>query len=289
MRPLPALENDTLSGFAREGIKFASFNPQTDEQRDWHWKRFESVRAGFYGRMARRFSKALNDQLDVVIENVRASRSPKDAPRAATAAFRYMDPIYEQAVREVYIQVTGTFADLTLESFPKQARVLQSTKQNEDEWADAANNYVTQNGATLIVEPNGVTRDIIISASRSAASEGVRQGWGIPKIAEEIRLRSQNAVSMQRATVIARTEVIRASNLGAMTAARSTGLGLKKEWIATADDRVRETHAIADQQIVGMNEYFVVGGYPARFPADAMLPGKESIQCRCTVAFIPIT
>ena len=282
------LRYKTLAGFANQNVKFVSFNPRTDEQRVQHWKSFERVRSGFYGRMTTRIRDALLDQRGIVMENVNGVRRPGDIPLAVRAGLKKIRPPYEQAIRELYVQVVSTFADLTEESFPKAYSFVGHSKA-DTVWDDAANGYVTQEGGTLIVEPNATMKRIMEEATRAAVRQGLEEGWGIPRIAEQIRVLSNNAVSEHRAVVIARTETIRASNFGAMEAGRRSGLSLNKEWIATADDRVRETHDAAHSQVVRMNEKFVVGGYPCRFPADAMLPAHESIQCRCTVAFIPIT
>jgi uncharacterized protein with gpF-like domain len=198
-----------------------------------------------------------------------------------------MTPILGDAVRSLYSQVVPTFAELTVDAFPKGMYGPLWMKQDDDTWQNAATSYVRQNGGTLISAPDAHTQKILTTAAREATEMGLSLGWGIPQIADEIRARSQVAISQARANRIARTEVIRASNLGAMTGARSTGLLLDKEWIATADDRTRDTHSAADQQIVHMEENFIVGGWPAMFPAAASLPAEESVNCRCTVAFIP--
>jgi len=36
-----------------------------------------------------------------------------------------------------------------------------------------------------------------------------------------------------------------------------------------------------------MDELFSVGGFEARYPGDPDLPPDQSIQCRCTQAYIP--
>lgn len=62
---------------------------------------------------------------------------------------------------------------------------------------------------------------------------------------------------------------------------------IEKEWIATDDDRVRDTHEELDgQRVVGLNTPFVSpSGARMLFPHDASLgaPPGELINCRCSV------
>lgn len=68
-----------------------------------------------------------------------------------------------------------------------------------------------------------------------------------------------------------------------MDHAAKRGIEFKKEWIATIDDRTRESHAGMDGQVVGANDYFVSplgnkGLAPGMFGV-----GSEDINCRCDV------
>jgi hypothetical protein len=59
---------------------------------------------------------------------------------------------------------------------------------------------------------------------------------------------------------------------------------IKKRWSAILDSHTRLTHSEADNQTVGINEKFTVGGYKADYPRDESLPIEETANCRC-VAF----
>lgn len=85
-----------------------------------------------------------------------------------------------------------------------------------------------------------------------------------------------------RAQLIARTEMIRASNAGSMGVYRQWAVRMK-EWLATMDERVRDSHAAANGQVVPMDEPFEVGGAALMYPGDPNGPLGETVQCRCTV------
>jgi hypothetical protein len=86
---------------------------------------------------------------------------------------------------------------------------------------------------------------------------------------------------------IARTEIQGAMNGGTLAAARAaeeaSGERMYKRWLATTDERVRATHAVADGQMVRLSEPFTVGGFPVQHPADPFAPPQESINCRCSM------
>lgn len=119
-------------------------------------------------------------------------------------------------------------------------------------------------------------------------------GESIPLLSQRVdALLGDDQRWTNRATVVARTEVISANNAGARaSAAYNAGvLGIDeslvvKEWLATADGRTRETHLDADgQQVLGVDTPFVVGGYDLQEPGDLNGPAEEVIQCRCTALY----
>lgn len=90
-----------------------------------------------------------------------------------------------------------------------------------------------------------------------------------------------------RGMLIARTETTAAYNHAAEIAARieetATGELLDRVWLATGDERTRETHAAAHGQRVGADEAFDVGGHRMAYPGDPTGPVEEVANCRCTL------
>jgi uncharacterized protein with gpF-like domain len=56
-------------------------------------------------------------------------------------------------------------------------------------------------------------------------------------------------------------------------------------WIATDDDRTRDSHAdMDDQQVTGMDTPFISGdGCELLYPGDWTAPPEETCNCRCSV------
>lgn len=136
--------------------------------------------------------------------------------------------------------------------------------------------------------------DLLWGAARAQLLEGIALGESQPKLAQ--RVRDVIGVAEPRARTIARTESHGARNVSAMAmmqrfeSAYGVAPGImQKRWQATMDTRTRETHVLADAQTVGIDESYIVGGFPLAFPGDPTGPASEVINCRCAniVVFDP--
>ncbi len=87
---------------------------------------------------------------------------------------------------------------------------------------------------------------------------------------------------------IARTETTSASGLAAMKTAEASDLEMQKTWIATLDNRTRRDHFREDGQSVDLNQPFIMSsGASLQYPGDPKALPSETINCRCTIAFVP--
>lgn len=68
--------------------------------------------------------------------------------------------------------------------------------------------------------------------------------------------------------------------------AQKMGIVLKKQWLATHDNRTRDAHGSnkggADGQIVDVDKPFTVGGEKLMFPGDSSGSGWNIYNCRCS-------
>jgi hypothetical protein len=97
-----------------------------------------------------------------------------------------------------------------------------------------------------------------------------------------------------RAVTIARTETLRAANMGGRAAVTQRladpeleGMDVVRIWTATKDDKTRDSHRSMDgQEVTGMDTPFTLpDGTTIRFPQDPRAPAHESINCRCTIRY----
>ena len=118
----------------------------------------------------------------------------------------------------------------------------------------------------------------------ASVTSSILQGKSIPRMANDLQSRMQN-MSRTSAIRTARTAVTAAQNAGRLDtyrAAQDMGIKLKKQWLATLDNRTRHAHAMLDGQTVDVDKPFKVDGYELMYPGDSSAPGYLVYNCRCT-------
>lgn len=100
-------------------------------------------------------------------------------------------------------------------------------------------------------------------------------------------LETEYYLSQDRALDIAKTEANTIMNYSDYQEAINNG-ATKKLWLTEKDNKVRKTHKLVDNNIVGINDYFKVGGDMMRFPHDLSMNPKAQnvINCRCHIKYI---
>ena len=94
-----------------------------------------------------------------------------------------------------------------------------------------------------------------------------------------------------RSETIGRTEALRAVHSANDEAYRQAideghieAQELKRTWKIARDDRVRDSHVDAAEQVRGIDETFTVGGFQLRYPGDSSAPARETVLCRCALS-----
>jgi hypothetical protein len=123
---------------------------------------------------------------------------------------------------------------------------------------------------------------------RKIVENGLLNGDSIDQIASTIK--SDSSFGIKRSRTIARTESTKAVNMAtdqAYQTAATNGINIRKEWLSSRDDKVRDTHAELDGQTVGVNEDFIVKSTGATAPSPAAFgEAAEDINCRCTIVAV---
>lgn len=123
--------------------------------------------------------------------------------------------------------------------------------------------------------------DVLWEIARAQLVEGFMKGESIAKLRD--RLRAVPGLAAGRASAVARTEIVSASNAGSIGMVQLMGMQGFKVWQATEDARTRLTHSHppigADGQRVRLSEWFQVGGARLFFPGDPSGPPEEIINC----------
>lgn len=178
-------------------------------------------------------------------------------------------------------EVEETLIPLLLDTFASGA---QNTSLSVAGVIDIPEFVHTQSVGWMVDAGNRLSRvsDEAWQAVREELTVGLTQGESIDQL--QRRIRGTIDVVEARARTIARTEVIGAVNAGSYYEAKAMGVQTKT-WLATDDRRTRPTHNAADDEMVGIDELFQVGGSMLRFPHDPAGAAKETVNCRCTLLY----
>lgn len=117
---------------------------------------------------------------------------------------------------------------------------------------------------------------------RYTMAEGVVKGESSEQIAARVEAVFEDATRV-RARAIARTEVGRSANYANRTAWQVSGVVESRDWVATADDRTRESHENLDGENKPLNEPWTIGALSADYPGD-FGAAEEDVNCRCAEA-----
>ena len=120
----------------------------------------------------------------------------------------------------------------------------------------------------------------------NAISQGIIQGEGIDQIAN--RIARDTCIAADHSSVMyARTAMTAAQNSGRIERlheAEEMGIRAQKRWMATLDDRTRDSHRDMDGETVDMDEKFSNG---LMYPGDpATNDFAEICNCRCTMVYV---
>lgn len=126
-------------------------------------------------------------------------------------------------------------------------------------------------------------------AIASQMMQGIVQGESIPKMAK--RLEAVTDMDKKAAVRNARTMTTEAENGGrqaSMEEAEEIGLEYEKIWMATHDERTRESHAVMDGVAVPVDEPFILTNHDGTtcelmFPGDPSGDAEQVYNCRCSL------
>jgi len=147
---------------------------------------------------------------------------------------------------------------------------FEIARQEIAEWIDAK-------ATKAITAVNETTRARLREELVTNAQEGEGFGELVARLDAVFEGRRKNVAT------IARTETAAPYGFANQQAWEQSGVVEGKEWISAADEAVRDTHRIADGQVVALAARFEVGGDFLDFPGDPSGSAEEIINCRCDI------
>jgi len=241
-----------------------------------YWKAFDNSRDGFIRKYEREIGEVFNAERKAVTGAIRGNQTVSEMERAVEEIIKG-----EKNLESWYNVYVDMWSDVVKYFGANVFNDLRKAKSEFNLTAVEIQEYIARVTAQHVQQVTDTTQKHI---ARNIG-KGMNEGLSIPKIAKAIDVLYLDQIIPNRSAVIARTETVGASNYGSLMGARQADVGVYKKWMATADNRVRDTHANAElHPAIGLNEYFTVGGSAMQFPGDPS-GGGESINCRCAVYY----
>ena len=207
----------------------------------------------------------------------------------------YFNSTGRQASREIQsgrLELKGLEERLSQVLLPHYRSVIESfanrfvfTKQ-ENQWERIIRNYITTQGGAKITRISGTTRTKI----NKIISDGQVEGFGVDKIAKNIRTQMSEPFTRYRSALIARTETHNASSYTNQAVAESYEVPMKKRWVSTNDDRTRSHHSAMNGVEVDIEADFDVPykgvTYKMKHAGDPRGGPANVINCRCVILYV---
>lgn len=256
------------------------------DDREKKWKRFDTLLKGMETRLYKEMLKEFRRQRKEVKQRIEANKM------AVVAKINEDDLINSIDWGDFILSVEELVLPLWSEFATEGADVLRA-----DLLLDVSYNvvnpttieYIKNHALEMARQINETTREDLRQHIASAIAEAVNAGASTDKIKDAIMEAVDDTfdITESRAYIIARTETARAVNWGQNEFAKNCGIPLKKKWLSARDSAVRPSHREADGQIADLYAPFIVDGEALEYPGDPNASPGNTINCRCTVEYVP--
>lgn len=169
-----------------------------------------------------------------------------------------------------------------LKKIRKTAKFFAIAIDYEMEYPEAIE-WVETQGVKLADDVTEETESIIADIIATAFREGL-----IPR--EVAKLIDGSFDNKSRAMMIARTEIVRASNYGALSSYKQSGVVQGKEWLTAQDEKVCPYCGGLNGKVLGLSESYLPVGGILEFDGRSMTNNYLDVQappvhprCRCTI------
>ena len=192
--------------------------------------------------------------------------------------------------RDIYTDIGLRFAKWYARNNDKYLTKGVNPNQYVDQWTNKFASFGSAVGAQRVTLVSGTAKKTLIGITQQLMRDPEFMSLGNQQKGRI--LNSQfSRYSNNQAERLVRTEATAAANFATMESATTIfpGAQMRKEWIASFDDRTRSTHSEAgSSDPIPYNDPFMVGGSFLMYPGDPSGPAAEVINCRCSVAPFPI-
>lgn len=264
-----------------------AFHPEAVKQATF--RELESRRQRHDRQQERNIRDALQKSFAPVIRAVRQAAPAMDMVNEATS-----DPVFE-ALANLWTTVSLDFALQEREEMLKQKGIRRwgVLKEVDEELLES---FVLENVRDHAQDGWETRAKSITQTGKKQVAEAMQESIDAGEGAEDAAVRMErkvNEVSLRRARVIARTEIVGAQNWGGRQGAVASGVDVVKQWLSARDGRVRTfqegnfSHMAADGEIQEISKSFVNTGEAIDYPGAIDGSVGNVANCRCAETHIP--
>ena len=213
-------------GFNYKAARHAALNHKefTEEQKEVRWRIYIDHSEENEKAFKRLFKRLWFEQMDTVLEQYETNGETIDIDAAAT--------LWNAAVMPEITRIYLEAVELVVEG----GELAPAHRQLDEGLLNhAALEWIATRSLTMAQMVNGTTYEEL----RAQLALGFEDGESIPQLTRRIRQYYTNGFE-RRATIVARTEVIAASNEGALFGYEHEGV-TKVQWYASLDERIGTT------------------------------------------------
>jgi hypothetical protein len=263
----------------------------TSREQRKYWLQNERYKAKFIRKYAKAFKKSIREQITPLIDYLPLAPNPEAVlnaiptimkPDGITATFQQLyNDVGLSFAERMYTKVKGA-------NNPKK----EMGQEFEYIWSNEMFNYVNGEAGIYITSIIATSQNVAIRIVQDIVAQAIDEGLSIPNTMELLEKRipiEWRKMAIWRSELIARTEVLTASNYGSDMGVRSIndelGLDLRKVWLATIDNRTRDAHREENGKTASLNGTFTVGGKQMQRPGDPRGGAENRCNCRCTLIY----
>lgn len=200
-------------------------------------------------------------------ERVSKARSVDVKAEAAIFA-KVMKPwAYATAQHAISAGVSASKGDMPeLESKVNLTNLTEARKKRIDD-------MILRSGTKIAESTMGYVRDTLALAEA--------QNWTVEELTQNL-IAKLDEFAQWRCRTIARTEGAKVENWGQVEGYRDIEFVTRKGWMCSFVEDSRDSHIEANDQEVGIDEPFIVGGMKMDYPGDPAGDAGETVNCLCT-------
>ncbi|MCK9597492.1 MAG: phage portal protein [Sphaerochaeta sp.] len=250
----------------------------SDEQKAAHWRRVDTRRSAWWP-IAEKKLKPVYASMAADVNKAVAGKEPSQMASSAVKAIEDSKPKFEKVLTAVVTAVAEDFGKETLDTLKPKSAPKTGERKVLSMDTPAMQQWMTSHIATSV---KSILETEIVGV-KGIIEKGIADGLGSRDIYSLLTPYFDEGEKW-KAMRVARTEVGAAAGEGQREAAAQSGYVTKKQFIATMDDRVRDSHANMNNEIRRFDEVYSNG---QMYPGDTSTGNPaDFINCRCAEGYI---